>query len=77
MAVTTQDKRDEKLEWLTRPIDWAYTVSACVGGVCILGWYNGDLSTQSMLYLAVPALFISAGLSYWAMWRIRRVANRR
>lgn len=77
MAVTTQDTRNEKLEWLMRPINWACEVAMIAGGITALMWYNGDVSLETILIFAIPALFISAGLSYWAMWRIRRAANRR
>lgn len=75
MAVTTPDTREKRLQWLTRPIDWAYIIAMSAGGTCAWGWYNGDLSSEQMLAVAVPALFVSGGLSFWALRRINRVAG--
>lgn len=77
MSVMTSETREKRLQWLTRPIDWAYMVAMGTGGTCAWGWYNGDILLKDLLLLAVTALFISGGLSFWALQRINRTANRR
>lgn len=75
MSVAAYETRREKLEWLTRPIEWAYLASVFGGIIGALMWYNGDVSIENIAAVAIGSNIIAAGLLLWGTVRLTNAAR--
>ncbi len=74
-AVSDHSRRLEKFGWLTRPFDWAMYVCIQTLGMLLLMLWNGNVSTETMLGVALVSLSAVAGLLIWAGFRMGRAFN--
>jgi hypothetical protein len=75
MSVSAVETREEKLNWLLRPLNWASTV--CFYGAAMSGlmWFDGNVSTETIAIVATTALFVTLGLLLWSAVRTTRAAR--
>lgn len=75
MSVSSPKKREAKLKWLFRPLDWARAV--CFWGVLVsaFAWFDGDVSSDTIAIFAISVLFITLGLLTWLGIKCQRAAR--
>lgn len=79
MSVSAVDEREEKLKWLTRPLNWAGHVAmfALLLFLMPVLFEDGfmDQNATIIAYGTLAALAIVFALLYWGMIRVMRVAR--
>ena len=77
MAIAAHETRDEKLNWLLRPFDWALRVCLSVLGLCALAGINRDISTETVASVTVVTLAVVVALLVWGVSRVTDAARGR
>ncbi len=69
--------RDDKLNWLLRPFDWALRLGLVVLCLSGLAGYRGDISGDTFAAVSGITLACVAGLLVWGVRRVTLAAQRR
>lgn len=76
MSIAANATKEDKIEWLLKPINWAYSMSffaAIFGTVyCFYGIYD---DAKVVAYLLAATLAVNVGLLLWAISRIREATS--
>lgn len=69
--------REEKLQWLVRPLVWAYY--ACMIGIIFaaLMWLDGKIEPEIVSVIALTSLAVAAALLLWGTRRVLQAGRSR
>ena len=74
MSISAIDTREEKEQWLIRPIYWGY-ISSFLGGFMTLCMWLSGVDVVTVLIIAIGANIYSTGMLLWGMHRIIQIAR--
>lgn len=77
MAIAAQETREDKVKWLMRPLNCAYTTATSFAIIAGLAWHDGKADPESLALIAVSGLLITSGLLIWGIRRLTQVTRGR
>ena len=75
MAIADCETREERIEWLQRPINWAFHLSFDIGLFgFVYCWFN-IWDAKMIAYTLSAVLAVNAGLLIWGISRLTRATR--
>jgi hypothetical protein len=77
MSMAETVTRDDKINWLLRPLRWAQGLCSCTAITAFGLWHDGKVNTPYLMESLILAMIVASALMIWGLARVAKVAKGR